>query len=163
MKATADYAEGVAAVGVVGGDFVGPDAGAVPAHAMRQASGRQADLRIFEAFAALAQHLVGGNPQIVDADGGVAARHGAVDGVGHAFDGDGRIGQIDQEQAGALLRLGHDNADLGALRAGDEGLAAIDHPVVAIGPGRRQHHGRIRACAAIDRRFGHEEGGAGFA
>ena len=95
-------AEGLAAAGIVGGDLLRADAGAQPAHAVRQARGAEADLRIFEAFAGLAEHLAGGDAQIVDGQRRVAAGHRAVDGVGNVVDADRRIGQIDQEHAGAL-------------------------------------------------------------
>ncbi len=60
--------------------------------------------------------------------------------------------QVDQEQGRALARvLRHDDADARAVRAGDEGLAAVDHPVIAVQRGRGLHHRRIGAGAALRR------------
>ena len=70
----------------------------------------------------------------------MAAGHRAVDGIGDMLDADGGIGQIDDEHARPLIRLGHHNAHLGPLRAGDEALAAIDDPVIAITLAGGFHH-----------------------
>ena len=110
-----------------------------------------------------AEHLVGGDAKIVDRDLGMAAGHRAVDRVEHALDADRGIGQVDQEQAGAVVRLRHDDADLRALGAGDERLAAVDHPVIAVQPAGGLHHRRVGAGAALGRRLGHEEGRARLA
>jgi hypothetical protein len=67
-------------------------------------------LRIFEALARLPQHLVGGDAQIVDGQLGMGAGHRIVDGVGRMVDGDRRIGQIDQEHAGARRILSSERA-----------------------------------------------------
>ena len=156
-------AEGVAAAGIIAGDLVGAGRSAPPAHAVRQAGRGQAHLRVFEAVAALAQHLVGGHAQVVDRDDGMAAGHGTVDGVEHALDADRGIGQIDQEHARAVVRFRHHDADLRAFRAGDERLAAVDHPVVAVELRGGLHHRRVRAGAAFAGRFGHEERRTRFA
>ncbi len=150
--------ERLALAGVGGGDLVCAAGRAPPAHAVDQPGRRKADLGQLEALARLAQHLVGGNADIVQAHHRVAARHGAVDGVEDALDADPLHGQIDQEHGRALIGLGHDDADLGALGPGDEGLAAVDHPVIAVQPGGGLHHRRVRSGAALRRRFGHEEG-----
>jgi hypothetical protein len=45
----------------------------------------------------------------------MAAGHRTVDRVEHALDADGGIGQVDEEHAGALVGLGHDDADFRAV------------------------------------------------
>ena len=49
-------AEGMAVAGVLDGDIVTAPRGAKPAHAVREAGGRQADLRVAETFAGLAEN-----------------------------------------------------------------------------------------------------------
>jgi hypothetical protein len=74
------------------------------------------------------------------------------------------IGQVDEEhrRRHLLCRSGarHDDADLRALIAGDERLAAVDHPMIAVERRRRLHHRGIGACPAVRGGLGHEEGGA---
>ena len=135
-----------------------PPRRAPPAHAMGEAGRGEAHLRVFEALPDLAQHLVRGDAQIVDGDDAVAARHGAVDGVEHPLDADGGIGQVAQEQRRAFLGLRHHDADARPVRAGDQRLAARDHPVIAVLAGGRLHHRGVGARAAV--RLGHEEGRA---
>ena len=96
-----------------------------PAHAVRQPRRAEADLRVFEALAGGAEHLVGGDAQVFDLDLGMAAGHRAVDRIEHAHRADRGIRQVDQEHAGAVVRLRHDDADLGAFGAGDELLAPL--------------------------------------
>jgi len=151
-------AEGVALHRIGGGDVVRPPRRPPPAHAMGQAGRRQADLGVFEALPDLAQHLVGRDAQIVDGDDAVTARHGAVDGVEHPFDADRGIGQIAEKERRAFLGLRHDDADRRPVRAGDEGLAARNDPMIAVLAGGRLHHRGVRARAAV--RLGHEEGRA---
>ena len=91
------------------------------------------------------------------------AGHRAVDRVEHALDPDRGVGQIDQEHAGPVIGLGHDDPDTGPVGPGDIGFAAIDDPVIAVLPAGGQHHRRIRARAVLARRFGHEKGRAGLA
>src|SRR3546814_2786648 len=59
-------AERFAAIGIIGRDLVRADARAEPAHTVRQPGRGEAYLRVAKAFAGLAQHLVGGDAQIVD-------------------------------------------------------------------------------------------------
>ncbi|PAV93486.1 hypothetical protein WR25_24193 [Diploscapter pachys] len=123
---------------------------------MRQPGRGEADLGVFEPFAAVPQHLVRRDAQIVDPHHGMATGHRAVDRVEHAFDGDRRVGQIDQEHAGAPGPVGgvglrHDDPDLRALGTGDERLATVDHPVIAVERRGGLHHRRIRAGAAVCR------------
>ena len=87
----------------------------------------------------------------------MAARHRTIDRIKHAQRLDRGIRQVDQEQAGAVVRLRHDDADPGALGAGDEFLASVDDPVIAVEFARGLHHRRIGAGAAFVGRFGHEE------
>ena len=124
-------------------------------------------MRVLEPFACRAQHLFGRNPQAVEGQRRVAAGHRAVDRIGNVFDADGGVRQLDQEHAGAAtvidpLGLGHDDADLGAKAAGDEGFAPLDDPMVAgivsRFPAGGLHHRRIGAGAAPVGRFGHEKG-----
>src|SRR3546814_3383516 len=76
--------------------------------------------------------MMGRYAQIVDCDRCMAARHGTVDRIEHALDADCRVGKVDEEHASAVIGPGHDDADLRALRAGNERLAAVDHPMVAV-------------------------------
>ena len=73
---------------------------------------------------------------------------------------DGGVGQVDEEHAGALVRLRHHDPDLCAVGPGDERLATVDHPVVAILATGRQHHRGIRAGTALRGGLRHEEGRA---
>src|SRR3546814_3145950 len=50
--------------------------------------------------------------------------------------------------AGTIIRTRHHDADRRALRTGNEGLAAVDDPVVAIAAAAGLHHGGVRAGAA---------------
>ena len=130
---------------------------------MRQAGGGQADLRIFEAFAGFAEHLVGGDAKVIDDHGRMAARHRTVDRVRDMLDADRGVGQVDQEHAraaalGDVLGLGHDDADAGPFGAGDEAFAAVDDPVVAVEVAGRPHHRRVRSRATVFGGFGHEKG-----
>jgi hypothetical protein len=127
----------LAPVGIIYRDLVRAYRDAMPAHTMRKARGAEANLRIFEAFARLPQHLVGGDAQIVDLDFRMAAGHGIVDRVEHAHRPDRRVGQIDHEHAGATiggsaLRPGHDDTNTCAISAGDELLAPVHDPVVPV-------------------------------
>ncbi len=76
------------------------------------------------------------------------------------IDADRGIGQVDEEHARALLGLRHHDADARAQRAGDKGLAAVHHPVIAVEVTGRLHHRRVGPGSAIFGGFGHEEGGA---
>ena len=126
-------------------------ASAEPAHAVRQARRAEADLRVFETFAGRAEHLVGGYAKVLDLDLGMAAGHRTVDRIEHALDADRGIRQVDEEHARAVVRLRHDDADPGALGAGDERLASVDDPVIAVESTRGLHHRRIGARAACRR------------
>src|SRR3546814_12591668 len=52
------------------------------------------------------------------------------------------------------------DADRRALRTGNEGLAAVDDPVVAIAAAAGLHHGGVRAGAAFVGGLAHEKGRA---
>ncbi len=130
---------------------------------MRQARRAEADLRIFETIAGCAEHLVGGYAKVLDLDLGMSAGHRTVDRIDHAQGADRGIRQIDQEHAGADVRLRHDDADPGAIGPGDEFLPPVDHPVIAVQPARGLHHRRIGSCTARVRRLGHEERRTRFA
>ena len=94
-------AERLALAGVVGGDVVRADRRAQPAHAVRQARRREAHLRVAEALADLAQHVVAGHAQVLDVDDGVAAHEARVHGAEHAADLEGGIGQVGEEHGGS--------------------------------------------------------------
>ena len=158
-----DLAKGHAAVGIVRRDLLRADAAAQPAHAMRQPRGAEPNLRILEALTCSAKHLVSRDAQVFDRHFRVTARHRIVDRIGHVIDPDSGIGQIEQEHAGAALaalvfRLGHDNAHLGPVGAGDETLLAVDHPVIAVAAAGGDHHRGIGAGPVELGRLGHEEG-----
>src|SRR3546814_5260244 len=107
--------------------------------------------------------MMGRYAQIVDCDRCMAARHGTVDRIEHALDADCRVGKVDEEHASAVIGPGHDDADLRALRAGNERLAAVDHPMVAVAvAGGLQHRG-VGTGSAIVSGFGHEKGGTRLA
>ena len=142
-------AEGVPRAGIGGGDFLRARHGAEPAHAMRQARRAEADLSILEALAAAAEHLVGADAEIVDGHDSMTARHRGVDRVEQTFDTDRRVRQVDEEHARAIVGLGHDDANSSSLCARDEGLATVDHPVIAIETAGRAHHRRIGSRPAL--------------
>src|SRR3546814_10813022 len=56
--------------------------------------------------------------------------------------------------------LRHDDADARTLCAGDEGLAAVDDPMIAVGTACRLHHRRVGTRAAFVGWLGHEKGRA---
>jgi hypothetical protein len=123
------------------------------------------DLRILETVAGRAEHLVGGYAKVLDLDLdlGMSAGHRTIDRIQHPQRADRGIRQIDKEHARAVVRLRHDNADLGAFRSGDELLSPVDDPVIAVQPARGLHHRRIGSRTAGVRRLGHEERRTRFA
>ena len=137
-----------AAVGVVGGDFVCASTGTEPPHAVREPRRAEPDLRIFEPFAGIAEHLVSRNAQVFNADLAVSAGHRTIDGVGDMGDADCGVGQVDEEHARAalavvLFRAGHDDADVGPVCAGGKAFAPVHYPVIAIAATRGDHHRRV--------------------
>src|SRR3546814_20367957 len=74
------------------------------------------------------------------------------------IDADRGIGQVDEEHARALPGLCHHDADARALRTGDEGLAAVDYPVVAVEVAGCLHYRRVRFRPALVGGFGHKQG-----
>src|SRR3546814_7009093 len=73
-------------------------------------------------------------------------------------DADRGVWQIDEEHARTFFGLRHDDADARTLCAGDEGLAAVDDPMIAVGTACRLHHRRVGPRAAFLGRLGHENG-----
>ena len=69
-----------------------------------------------------------------------------------SLDADRRIGQVDQEHAGALLGLRHDDADLGALAPVMKALRPLITQWLPSGSAGGLHHRRIGAGAALIRR-----------
>src|SRR5689334_16857673 len=92
--------EHLAASRVLRGDVVRAPRGAKPAHAVRQAGGREPDLCITEAFAGLSQYVGGGNAEVVETNHGVAAGEGTVETVHGADDFDAGPVHIGQEHGG---------------------------------------------------------------
>src|SRR3546814_13650805 len=70
--------------------------------------------------------------KLVDGDHRVPAGHRAVDRVEQSLDAHGGVREVDEKEAGTIIRTRHHDADRRALRTGNEGLAAVDDPVVAI-------------------------------
>ena len=126
-------AEHLAAAGVSRGDVVRAPRRAQPAHAMRQPRRRQPHLGVAEALARLAQDVARRHAQIVEPHHRVAAREGLVQAVHRAHDLDARLVHVGEEhRRRAVLALRHDDGEARAIRAGDEPLVAVDHPVIAV-------------------------------
>src|SRR3546814_14319834 len=83
-----------------------------------------------------------------------------VDRVEQSLDAHGGVREVDEKEAGTIIRTRHHDADRRALRTGNEGLAAVDDPVVAIAAAAGLHHGGVRAGAAFVRGLAHEKGRA---
>src|SRR3546814_20494614 len=75
-------------------------------------------------------------------------------------DADRGVWQIDEEHARTFFGLRHDDADARTLCAGDEGLAAVDDPMIAVGTACRLHHRRVGTRAAFVGWLGHDKGSA---
>nr|ACN62976.1 acyl-CoA dehydrogenase domain protein [Diaphorobacter sp. PCA039] len=149
-------AKGVALAGVCQRRVVRAACLAQPAHAVREARGRQAHLGVAKALAHLAQHIAGGHAQVVKAQHAVAACKAAVHGVHVALQHDAGLVHVGQEHGGrTVLHARHDDGVVRSFCAGDEPLAAVDHVVVAIPHGRGGQHGRIGPGAG--RGLGHGE------
>ncbi|MNK62037.1 hypothetical protein D3C87_812050 [compost metagenome] len=149
-------AEGLAAAGVVGGELVHAARGAEPAHAVREARGRQPHLRVAKALADGAQHVGGRHAQAVEAHHAVAAGEAAVECVDLPFDHDLGLVHVGQEHGRRpVFHARHDDREARAGGAGDEPLAPGDHVVVAVAHGHGLHHRRVGAGAG--RRLGHAE------
>ena len=114
-------AEHLAPRRIIRGDVVRAPRRAEPAHAMRQPRRRKPHLRVPEALAELAQNVARGHAQIIEAHHGVAAGESLVEAVHGAHDLDARLVHVGEEhRRRAILALGHDDREAGALSAGDE-------------------------------------------
>ncbi len=136
-----------------------------PAHAVGEACGAKAVLPEQVSLATAAEHLVVGDAEVGDADLAVVAASGH--GVDVADDLPALDGQVDEEggvaglrRVGVLVCASDEDGKVGALRAGDEPLVAVDHPVVAVLDSLRLDERRV---GTGDLRFGHGEAGAGAA
>ena len=122
--------------GVVGGDVVRAPRRAEPAHAVRQPRRRQPHLRVAEALAELAEDV--GRP----ARAGPRTRTTAWPPVKQrvhvsivrSMRMPGRSMSARNMVARPSSMLRHDDREARAIGAGDEPLAAVDHPVVAVLP-----------------------------
>src|SRR5262249_17487274 len=84
------FAERGAPTGITHGNVMGAPCGAEPAHAMRQARRRQADLRIAKALTDPPQYLALVHPQSVEADDRMTTGHVLIERVQYPFDMDPR-------------------------------------------------------------------------
>src|SRR3546814_13801567 len=96
---------------------------------MREPRRAEPHLRIAETLAARAEHMVLRDAKLVDGDHRVPAGHRAVDRVEQSLDAHGGVREVDEKEAGTIIRTRHHDADRRALRTGNEGLAAVDDPV----------------------------------
>jgi len=159
-------AEGLPAARMIGGDVMGAAGLAEPTHAMGEPCRRQPHLRVAETLANLAEHIGGGNADILEIDHRMAAGETGVHRLHLAGDADAGSGHICQEHGGGAIRHArHDDCVIGTLGAGDEPFAAVDHVVgtiwcrrrqqhrrIGAGTGWRLGHGKARACVAGDLR-----------
>ena len=121
-----------------------------PAHTVRKPRRAEAVLAKQVAVAALAEHVLRGHTQILDADLAVVADAGHRVDVADDLPTFGR--DIDEERRVARLRrvrvgvgAGDEDREARTLRAGDEPLVAVDHPVVTVLHRCRQDARGIRA------------------
>src|SRR3984957_6942696 len=114
---------------------------AEPAHAVRQPGRHQPDLGVREAAAGFAEHRVIAHERLAQPHVAVPADGARVDGPHPVPDLPAGIAGVDEEHARALwcaraLRLGHDDREPGAIRAGDEVLVAVQQPAASHLAGR---------------------------
>ena len=131
-------AERLALAGIVGGDLLRAGRGAEPAHAVRQPRRAEAHLRILEALAR--SRRASGRPARADCRS--SRRRGRPASSCRSCRARARCGSRDR--AGRPGTWQAPSADfamtmptLAPVGAGDEGLAAVDHPVVAVLHGGR--------------------------
>ena len=128
---------------------------------MRQARRGEPHLRIAKALADPAQNLAFVHPQSVEPDDCMTPGHVLVERVQHPFDMNPRRAHRRQEhrRAGGSARVAlvarHDDAEIGADRAGDQPFAPVDDKLVAVAAGGRQQHRGVRSGAGS--RFGHHK------
>ena len=135
-------AESSAAFGPLTGQFQRALGGANQAHAVVDAARAQAPLGNFEAAPRAQQHIAGGHPHILEQDFRVAQRRVVItQGRQRAHHAQARRDLGHQNLAllqvaiGVVrVRLAHDDENLRALvhGAGDEPLAAVQHPVIPV-------------------------------
>src|SRR3546814_5216664 len=123
-------AECLAAARIGGGDFLRAGRRSEPPHAMREPRRAEPHLRIAETLAARAEHMVLRDAKLVDGDHRVPAGHRAVDRVEQSLDAHGGVREVDETEAGTIIRTRPPDADRRALRTGTEGLAAVDDPEI---------------------------------